>query len=112
MGASKRDPTLAPFPLRKADKRSGERASNASRGGNAISAAASQIIQLHWLNEENKSDQRIALIGALANDNNSPLGNWRTNSDNKTAVTVLEGMKAYPNNKLIYRCFYTKNAFS
>ena len=50
----------------------------------------------------NKSDQRIALIGALANDNNSPLGNWRTNSDNKTAVTVLEGMKAYPNNKLIY----------
>ena len=50
----------------------------------------------------NKSDQRIALIGALANDNNSPLGNWRTNSDNKTAVTVLEGMKAYPDNKLIY----------
>ena len=50
----------------------------------------------------NKSDQRIALIGALANDNNSPLGNWRTSSDNKTAVTVLEGMKAYPNNKLIY----------
>ena len=41
--------------------RSGERASNASRGGNAISAAASQIIQLHWLNEENKSDQRITL---------------------------------------------------
>ena len=50
----------------------------------------------------NKSDQRIALIGALANDNNSPLGNWRTNSDNKTAVTVLEGMKAYTDNKLIY----------
>ena len=50
----------------------------------------------------NKSDQRIALIGALANDNNSPLGNWRTNSDNKTAVTVFEGMKAYPDNKLIY----------
>ena len=41
--------------------RSHERASNASRGGNALSAAASQIIQLHWLNEENKSDQRIAL---------------------------------------------------
>jgi beta-glucosidase len=50
-----------------------------------------------------KENQTIALIGALANDNNSPLGNWRTNSDNNTAITVLEGMKAYPKNKLIYR---------
>ena len=49
-----------------------------------------------------KKNQTIALIGALANDNNSPLGNWRTNSDNNTAITVLEGMKAYPNNTLIY----------
>ena len=50
-----------------------------------------------------KENQTIALIGALANDDNSPLGNWRTNSDNNTAITVLEGMKAYPKNKLIYR---------
>lgn len=50
-----------------------------------------------------KENQTIALIGALANDNNSPLGNWRTNSDNNTAITVLEGMQAYPKNKLIYR---------
>ena len=50
-----------------------------------------------------KENQTVVLIGALANDNNSPLGNWRTNSDNNTAVTVLEGMKAYPKNKLIYR---------
>ena len=50
-----------------------------------------------------KENQTIALIGALANDNNSPLGNWRTNSDDNTAVTVLEGMKEYPKNKLIYR---------
>ena len=50
-----------------------------------------------------KENQTIALIGALANDNNSPLGNWRTNSDDNTAITVLEGMKAYPKNKLIYR---------
>ena len=49
-----------------------------------------------------KKNQTVALIGALANDNNSPLGNWRTNSDNNTAITVLEGMKAYPNNTLIY----------
>ena len=50
-----------------------------------------------------KENQTIALIGALANDNNSPLGNWRTNSDNNTAITVFEGMKAYPKNKLIYK---------
>ncbi len=50
-----------------------------------------------------KENQTIALIGALANDNNSPLGNWRTNSDDNTAITVFEGMKAYPKNKLIYR---------
>ena len=37
-----------------------------------------------------KENQTIALIGALANDNNSPLGNWRTNSDDNTAITVLE----------------------
>ncbi|MBC8303519.1 MAG: beta-glucosidase BglX [Pelagibacterales bacterium] len=50
-----------------------------------------------------ESTQKITLIGALANDNNSPLGNWRTSSDNNTAVTVLEGMKKYSNNNLIYR---------
>jgi beta-glucosidase len=49
-----------------------------------------------------RENQTIALIGALANDNNSPLGNWRTNSDNNTAVTVLEGMKSYQENKVIY----------
>ena len=37
-----------------------------------------------------KENLKIALIGPLANDKNSPLGNWRTNSDNNTAVSVLE----------------------
>ena len=50
-----------------------------------------------------KEYQNIALIGSLANDNNSPLGNWRTNSDNNTAVTVLQGMETYPKNNLMYR---------
>ena len=49
-----------------------------------------------------KQNQTIALIGALANDNNSPLGNWRTNSDNNTAITVLEGMNTYSKNKIVY----------
>jgi len=41
--------------------RSGERASNASRGNNALTAAASQILQLDWLNKDKKTDQRITL---------------------------------------------------
>ena len=53
-----------------------------------------------------KENLKIALIGALANDKNSPLGNWRTNSDDNTAVSVLEGMSKYPNNELIQMLLY------
>ena len=49
-----------------------------------------------------KEELKIALIGPLANDKNSPLGNWRTNSDNNTAVSVLEGMVKYIGNEIIY----------
>lgn len=49
-----------------------------------------------------KEGQNIALIGALANDKTSPLGSWRIGADDSTAVSVLEGMKQYPNNKLTY----------
>ena len=41
--------------------RAGERASNASRNSNAIPAAVSQIISLHWLEPDQKSDPRINL---------------------------------------------------
>jgi len=37
------------------------RASEASRGTNALPAEASQIIQLNWLNPENKDDSRISV---------------------------------------------------
>lgn len=47
-----------------------------------------------------KSGQKIALIGALANDKNSPLGSWRIASDDNTAVSVLEGMQQYKDNQL------------
>ena len=40
-----------------------------------------------------KNQKKIAVIGELANDNNSPLGSWRLGSDNNTAITVLEGLK-------------------
>jgi len=48
------------------------------------------------------SGQKIALIGALANDKTSPLGSWRVGADDGTAVSVLEGMKAYSGNKVSY----------
>ncbi|MBC2845553.1 beta-glucosidase BglX [Winogradskyella flava] len=49
-----------------------------------------------------KSGQRIALIGALAADKNSPLGSWRIAADDNTAVSVLEGMQEYKGNTLVY----------
>lgn len=50
-----------------------------------------------------KEGQKIALIGALAADNNSPLGSWRIASDNNSAVSVLDGMKKYTGNTLTYK---------
>ena len=49
-----------------------------------------------------KSGQKIALIGALANDKNSPLGSWRIAASDDTAVSVLEGMQQYKDNKLTF----------
>jgi beta-glucosidase len=49
-----------------------------------------------------KSGIKIALIGALANDKNSPLGNWRLAADDNTAVSVLEGLQKYKGNQLTY----------
>jgi beta-glucosidase len=49
-----------------------------------------------------KEGQKIALIGPLADDDNSPLGSWRLASDDHTAISVFEGMKAYKGNQLKY----------
>ena len=49
-----------------------------------------------------KQGQKIALIGALATDKTSPLGNWRIAAKDNTAVSVLEGMQAYKGNQLTY----------
>ncbi len=49
-----------------------------------------------------KSGAKIALIGALANDKNSPLGSWRIAADDNTAISVLEGMQQYKDNSLVY----------
>ncbi|MDO5971284.1 beta-glucosidase BglX [Flavivirga aquimarina] len=50
-----------------------------------------------------KKGQNIALIGALANEKNSPLGSWRIASKDSTGVSVLEGMQHYKGNNLIYK---------
>lgn len=49
-----------------------------------------------------KSGQKIALIGALASDKNSPLGSWRIAADDNSAVSVLEGMQQYKDNTLSF----------
>ena len=50
-----------------------------------------------------KEGQKIALIGPLAADKNSPLGSWRIASDDNTAVSVLEGMEKYTSNSLTHK---------
>jgi len=49
-----------------------------------------------------KQGQKIAVIGALANDKTSPLGSWRIGADDNTAVSVLEGLREYKGNQLTY----------
>ncbi len=49
-----------------------------------------------------KSGQKIAIIGALANDKTSPLGSWRIAADDESAVSVLEGMSKYQGNHITY----------
>ena len=46
--------------------------------------------------------QKIAVIGALADDKTSPLGNWRLAADEGTAVSLLEGLKNYTGNTITY----------
>ncbi|MBS3745188.1 MAG: beta-glucosidase BglX [Wenzhouxiangellaceae bacterium] len=40
-----------------------------------------------------KKGESIALIGALAEDKDSPLGNWRAQADEASAVSVVEGFE-------------------
>jgi len=42
-----------------------------------------------------KDQKKIAVIGDLADDKDSPLGNWRMAGEDNTAVSVLEGLQKY-----------------
>ena len=48
-----------------------------------------------------KRNQTVAIIGQLANDKNSPLGNWRSQVEYNSAVSVVEGMNRYKGNKIL-----------
>jgi beta-glucosidase len=55
-------------------------------------------------NEQNllplaKSGLRVAVVGALAGDKDSPLGSWRGLAEPNSAVSVLEGLEANPLNQ-------------
>jgi len=72
----------------------------------ALEVAQRSIVLLK--NENNllplpKSGKRIAVIGDLADDKTSPLGNWRLAAEPETAVSVLEGLKNYGGNTISYQ---------
>jgi beta-glucosidase len=82
-----------------------ERIGNKAHLEDALDMAKKSIVLLK--NESQllplkKTGQKIALIGPLAADKNSPLGSWRTASEDHTAISVLEGMKTYTGNALEY----------
>ncbi|WP_348800389.1 beta-glucosidase BglX [Flavobacterium adhaerens] len=87
------------------EKREKESIGNKAHVEGVLDMAKKSIVLLK--NEKNllplkKSGQKIALIGALANDKNSPLGSWRIAADDNTAVSVLEGMQHYKENQLVF----------
>jgi beta-glucosidase len=49
-----------------------------------------------------KQGQKIALIGPLVKDKNSPLGSWRLASDDNSGVSLWEGMQARGGSGLLY----------
>ena len=72
----------------------------------ALEAAKKSIVLLKNNNRLlplKKQNQKIAIIGQLANDKNSTLGNWRSQVEFNSAVSVVEGMKKYKGNTTIYQ---------
>jgi beta-glucosidase len=72
----------------------------------ALDAAKKSIVLLKNDNELlplKKQNQKIAIIGQLANDKNSTLGNWRSQVEYNSAVSVVEGMNKYKENKTLFQ---------
>ena len=86
--------------------------------GVALEAAKKSIVLLKNESELlplKKRNQTVAIIGQLANDKNSPLGNWRSQVEYNSAVSVVEGMNKYKANKTLYQkgvdLYYGKTNF-
>ena len=93
-------------PYRYCDENVEEEIIGSQRIQNAVLDVAKKSIVL-LKNDNNllplkKSGQKIAVIGALAYDKTSPLGSWRIAADDGTAVSVLEGLRAYQDNIITY----------
>ena len=87
------------------EKREKATLGNAAMHEAALDMAKKSIVLLKNKNELlplKKSGQKIAVIGALANDKSSPLGGWRGASKDGTAVSVMEGLQKYKGNQLTY----------
>ena len=87
-------------------QRENEYVLNAENRQIALEMAKESIVLLK--NENNilplkKSGLKIALVGALAKDKDSPLGNWKANGPKNSAVSVLEGLKRGNTNALTYK---------
>ena len=54
-----------------------------------------------------KDAQNVAVIGALANDKDIPLGNWRSQANTNTAVSLLEGIQNVLGENVKYAQGYT-----
>ena len=84
----------------------------------ALDAAKKSIVLLKNNNQLlplEKEGEKIAIIGPLANDKNSPLGNWRSQAVYNSAISVVEGMDKYNGNKTIFEkgvdLYYGKTNF-
>ncbi|MFI3303619.1 MAG: beta-glucosidase BglX [Rikenellaceae bacterium] len=85
-------------PYKYSDKRRQERETLTEESMEASREVAKRSIVLLKNEKEvlplSKSLKRIAVIGPLADDADSPLGNWRAMSESNSAVTLLDGIKS------------------
>lgn len=87
------------------EKRERATLGNAAMHDAALDMAKKSIVLLKNQNDLlplKKSGQKIAVIGALANDKSSPLGGWRGASKDGSAISVMEGLQKYKGNQLTY----------
>ena len=92
-------------PYRYCDKEREKDIGNKKHLETALDMARKSIVLLK--NDEQllplkKEGLKIAVIGPLADDKNSPLGSWRLAADDNSAISVMEGLQKYKGNRLNY----------